>query len=133
VQAQILNLVHDLQARLGLAYLFITHNISVVTFLAHEVAVMYLGRIVECGTADEVLRDPKHPYTRALLSAVPMVDADSKREVIRLVGDMPSPAQPPAGCHFHPRCPMAMQNCREEYPEETVVTSTQRVRCHLYR
>jgi peptide/nickel transport system ATP-binding protein len=133
VQAQILNLVHDLQARLGLAYLFITHNISVVTFLAHEVAVMYLGRIVECGTADEVLRDPKHPYTRALLSAVPMVDADTKREVIRLVGDMPSPAQPPAGCHFHPRCPMAMQNCREEYPEETVVTSTQRVRCHLYR
>jgi len=105
VQAQILNLLKDLQERLGLAYLFITHNISVVAYLAHEVAVMYLGRVVERGPVDQVLDDPRHPYTRALLSAVPVVDAHKRREVIRLEGDMPSPASPPAGCHFHPRCP----------------------------
>jgi len=133
VQAQILNLLRDLQARFGLAYLFITHNISVVKFLAHEVAVMYLGRIVERGTVEEVLRDPKHPYTRALLSAVPMVDAAAKREVIRLQGDMPSPAHPPAGCHFHPRCPMAMAECRASYPDEMAVTATHRVSCYLQR
>ena len=95
VQAQILNLLKELQDRHGLAYLFITHNISVVEFLAHEVAVMYLGRIVERGTVEEVLDHPKHPYTRALLSAVPSIDPKTKREVIRLQGDLPSPADPP--------------------------------------
>ena len=133
VQAQILNLLRDLQARLGLAYLFITHNISVVEFLAHDVAVMYLGKIVERGTADEVLRNPQHPYTRALLSAVPKVSTTVKRNVIRLEGDMPSPAHPPEGCHFHPRCPMVMKECAVSYPEETAVTSAHRVSCHLYR
>jgi peptide/nickel transport system ATP-binding protein len=132
VQAQILNLLRDLQSRLDLAYLFITHNISVVTFLAHEVAVMYLGRIVEHGSTDDVLGDPTHPYTRALLSAVPRVDAGAKREVIRLEGDMPSPANPPAGCHFHPRCPMVMDECLSSYPGETTLTSTHRVSCHLH-
>jgi peptide/nickel transport system ATP-binding protein len=132
VQAQILNLLRDLQARLGLAYLFITHNVSVVEFLAHEVAVMYLGRIVEQGTVDEVLADPRHPYTQALLSAVPTLDVDAKREVIRLQGDLPSPAQPPSGCHFHPRCGMAKEICRSGYPEDTAITRTHRVRCHLY-
>ncbi|MET1082002.1 MAG: ABC transporter ATP-binding protein [Burkholderiales bacterium] len=132
VQAQILNLLHDLQARLGLAYLFITHNISVVEFLAHEVAVMYLGRIVERGSVNEVLGDPRHPYTQALLSAVPMVDSRAKREVIELEGDLPSPAKPPAGCHFHPRCPKAMGECSVVYPGETTVTTTHRVNCHLY-
>ncbi len=132
VQAQILNLLHELQVRLGLAYLFITHNISVVAFLAHETAVMYLGRIVEQGKVDEVLGLPMHPYTQALLSAVPTVDSDAHRQVIRLAGDMPSAAHPPSGCHFHPRCPKAMQQCRVTYPEETIVTATHRVRCHLY-
>ena len=132
VQAQILNLLRDLQTRLGLAYLFITHNVSVVAFLAHEVAVMYLGRIVEHGTVDEVLGNPRHPYTRALLSAVPTVDTGRKREVVRLQGDLPSAARPPSGCHFHPRCAVALQTCAERYPAETALTRTHRVRCHLY-
>jgi len=132
VQAQILNLLGELQRRLGLAYVFITHNVSVVEFLAHDVAVMYLGRIVEKGTVDEVLGDPKHPYTQALLSAVPTLDFQARREVIRLQGDLPSPAQPPSGCHFHPRCTMAREECRRCYPEATALTSTHRVHCHLY-
>ena len=132
VQAQILNLLKDLQARKGLAYLFITHNMSVIEFLAHEVAVMYLGRIVEHGTVDEVLDDPKHPYTRALLSAVPILDRDSKREVIRLQGDLPSPVNPPTGCHFHPRCPSAMPQCRQAYPGKASFGATHSARCHLY-
>lgn len=132
VQAQILNLLKDLQERLGLAYLFITHNISVVEYLAHEVAVMYLGRIVEYGTTAEVLRAPKHPYTQALLSAVPSIERGTQREVIRLQGDLPSPAAPPPGCHFEPRCPRAMPECKAAYPGESVVSTTQRVRCFLY-
>jgi peptide/nickel transport system ATP-binding protein len=129
VQAQILNLLKRLQDELGLAYLFITHNISVVSYLAHEVAVMYLGRIVERGTVDEVLDDPRHPYTRALLSAVPVVDKDKRREIIRLEGDMPSPSNPPAGCHFHPRCPEAVAECRQAYPPPTRLSETRTVRC----
>jgi peptide/nickel transport system ATP-binding protein len=132
VQAQILNLLRDLQTRLGLAYLFITHNVSVVEFLAHEVSVMYLGRIVEHGSVDEVLRSPRHPYTRALLSAVPKVEAETRREVIRLQGELPSPARPPEGCHFHPRCGQASAICKQAYPGETALSSTHRVRCHLY-
>ncbi|MCU0833905.1 MAG: ABC transporter ATP-binding protein [Chromatiaceae bacterium] len=129
VQAQILNLLKRLQDELGLAYLFITHNISVVSYLAHEVAVMYLGRIVERGTVDEVLDDPKHPYTRALLSAVPVVDKDKRREIIRLEGDMPSPSSPPEGCHFHPRCPEGIAECRQAYPPPTRLSETRSVRC----
>jgi peptide/nickel transport system ATP-binding protein len=132
VQAQILNLLKDLQTRLGLAYLFITHNISVVEFLAHEVAVMYLGRIVETGSMDEVVRSPRHPYTRALLSAVPTIGLAGRREVIRLQGELPSPSRPPAGCHFHPRCPQASAPCKEAYPEAVAVSDTHRVRCRLY-
>ncbi len=132
VQAQILNLLKDLQQRLGLAYLFITHNISVVQFLAHEVAVMYLGRIVEQGGVDEVLGTPRHPYTRALLSAVPVIDPASRREIIRLQGELPSPVNPPSGCHFHPRCPNVMPECRQAYPGATKVSATHAVRCFLY-
>jgi peptide/nickel transport system ATP-binding protein len=117
VQAQVLNLLKRLQDDLGLSYLFITHNLSVVEYLAHEVAVMYLGRIVERGPVDEVLQNPKHPYTEALLSAVPEIDPKNRRAIIRLQGDMPSPSNPPAGCHFHPRCPHVMPICRETYPE----------------
>jgi peptide/nickel transport system ATP-binding protein len=132
VQAQILNLLKELQDRHGLAYLFITHNISVVEFLAHEVAVMYLGRIVERGTVDEVLDHPRHPYTRALLSAVPVIEPGTHREVIRLQGDLPSPADPPAGCHFHPRCPNVMPKCKLIYPAQSRFTDTHSVHCHLY-
>ncbi len=129
VQAQILNLLKQLQDDLDLSYLFITHNISVVAYLAHEVAVMYLGRIVERGTVQEVLESPQHPYTRALLSAVPVVEQESKREVIRLEGDMPSPADPPVGCHFHPRCPEAMPECQLAYPQTVRLSDTRTVSC----
>jgi peptide/nickel transport system ATP-binding protein len=132
VQAQILNLLKELQHSLGLAYLFITHNISVVEYIADEVAVMYLGRIVEQGSVSEVLENPKHPYTRALLSAVPVIELESKREVIHLHGDLPSPANPPSGCHFHPRCPNAMPLCSKVYPEAIEFSATHSARCYLY-
>jgi len=132
VQAQILNLLKGLQAQFGLTYLFITHNLSVVEYFAHEVAVMYLGRIVEYGTVDEVLGQPKHPYTQALLSAVPQVDPEEKRLIMRLEGDMPSPINPPQGCHFHPRCPKAMPECRETYPAKTALSQTHHTHCYLY-
>ncbi len=131
VQAQILNLFTELQQRLKLSYLFITHDISVVSFIAHEVAVMYLGRIVEQGRVDEVLDQPKHPYTLALLSAVPVIDSDQRREVIRLEGDMPSPANPPTGCHFHPRCAYAMPVCRERYPDISRISASHTAACWL--
>jgi len=131
VQAQILNLLKTLQRELGLSYLFITHNLAVVEYLAHEVAVMYLGRIVERGTVDEVLRSPKHPYTQALLAAVPKIEGT--REIIRLEGELPSPVNPPSGCHFHPRCPKAMAECRERYPENVALSGTRSVACWLYK
>ncbi|MCG6862235.1 MAG: ABC transporter ATP-binding protein [Chromatiaceae bacterium] len=129
VQAQILNLLEQLQDDMGLSYLFITHNISVVSYLAHEVAVMYLGRIVERGTVEEILDDPRHPYTKALLSAVPVVDRSQRREVIRLEGDMPSPSNPPAGCYFHPRCPEAGPECIRAFPTENRLSETRTVHC----
>jgi oligopeptide/dipeptide ABC transporter ATP-binding protein len=132
VQAQILNLLKDLQRKRGVAYLFITHNIAVIEFLAHEVAVMYLGRVVERGKVEEVLGNPKHPYTQALLSAVPVVDPASKREIIRLQGDLPSPVNPPQGCHFHPRCPEAFAPCRESFPDTARFTASHSAACHLY-
>jgi peptide/nickel transport system ATP-binding protein len=133
VQAQILNLLRQLQDTLGLAYLFITHDLSVVAYLAHEVAVMYLGRVVESGRAEEVLENPKHPYTRALLAAVPRIEAGSERRVIRLEGDIPSPSAPPAGCHFHPRCPEAMAVCRQTYPGSIRFSDTHQACCYLYQ
>jgi len=132
VQAQILNLLRELQRNLGLAYLFITHNISVVEYIADEIAVMYLGRIVERGTVDEVLDSPRHPYTQALLSAVPVIELESKRKVIRLHGDLPSPANPPQGCHFHPRCSHVMPVCRKDYPAASIFSSTHTAHCYLY-
>ncbi|HSH43028.1 MAG TPA: ABC transporter ATP-binding protein [Arenicellales bacterium] len=131
VQAQILNLLRDLQDRLGLSYLFITHNMSVVAYLAHEIAVMYLGRIVEQGPVEAVLTRPGHPYTKALLSAVPTIEGEEKRSVIRLQGDMPSPSNPPLGCYFHPRCPEAMDICRERYPGRSRVGPGHYASCHL--
>ena len=130
VQAQILNLLKDLQERLGLAYLFITHNLAVVDYLAHEVAVMYLGRIVEHGAASDVLSAPRHPYTQALVSAVPRIEPHTGQSIIRLAGDQPSPINPPVGCHFHPRCPHASDVCRQTYPDQTDLGGGHWVRCH---
>ena len=132
VQAQILNLLKALQDDLGLAYLFITHNFAVVEYLAHEVAVMYLGRIVERGLVDEVLRSPKHPYTQALLSAVPSPRLDEPSPIIRLAGETPSPANPPSGCHFHPRCAQASEQCRQAYPATIRLSETHQTACFLY-
>ena len=132
VQAQILNLLKRLQAEMGLAYLFITHNMAVVEYLADEVAVMYLGRIVESGTVEEILRAPRHPYTRALLAAVPSIDgAPAGSAGVR--GEQPSPIAPPSGCHFHPRCAQATDACRAAYPEATRLSATHVVRCVLGR
>lgn len=130
VQAQILNLLKSLQQELGLSYLFITHNLAVVEYLADEMCVMYLGRIVERGTTAEVMRSPKHPYTQALLAAVPRIDG-SGREYVKLEGELPSPANPPSGCHFAPRCACAMPVCAS-YPDATAVGATHQVHCHLY-
>jgi peptide/nickel transport system ATP-binding protein len=131
VQAQILNLLKNLQEELGVAYLFITHNFAVVEYLAHDVAVMYLGRIVERGKTEEILRTPRHPYTRALLSAVPAPTLDTHPAAIRLAGEAPSPANPPSGCHFHPRCPQAQDICRQSDPHTTHLSQTHAVNCHF--
>ncbi|MBD5803542.1 Glutathione import ATP-binding protein GsiA [Azoarcus sp. Aa7] len=138
VQAQILNLMRELQAEFDLAYLFITHNIGVVSWLADEIAVMYLGRIVEQGPVGSVLASPAHPYTRALLAAVPDIGretaahaggaAGAARPVV--AGDLPSPLAPPAGCHFHPRCERATDICRAQYPAVTDLRGGRSVRCH---
>ena len=133
VQAQILNLLKALQRDFQLSYLFITHDFSVVEFLAQRVAVMYLGRVVEWGPRESVLDNPRHPYTQALLSAVPAINESKQRAAIRLEGELPSPANPPSGCHFHPRCPQATAECRKEFPKESRVTAEHAVVCHLYR
>jgi len=129
VQAQILNLLKSLQQQLNLSYLFISHNLAVVEYLAHEVYVMYLGRIVERGTVEEVLHAPKHPYTQALLSAVPRIDGQVM-QTVRLAGETPSPSHPPQGCHFHTRCAHAIAECSAVYPGETIISATHRVHCH---
>jgi oligopeptide/dipeptide ABC transporter ATP-binding protein len=118
VQAQVLNLLESLQHRLGLAYLFIAHDLSVVEHVSDRIAVMYLGRIVEMGAAADVIGDPRHPYTRALLSAVPVPEPGAKRERIVLRGDIPSPSAPPPGCPFHPRCqhPLKDADCASIVP-----------------
>ncbi len=130
VQAQILNLLRDIQHEFGLSYLFITHNIGVVDYLAHRVAVMYLGRIVEQGSREQVLNSPKHPYTQALLAAVP--DIHGEAPLVSVSGELPSPANPPAGCHFHQRCPEAMPVCKLHYPKSTELAAGHQVNCYLY-
>lgn len=117
IQAQVLNLLMDLQQEFGLAYLFISHDLSVVRHIADEVMVMYLGRPVEFGTADEIFNTPRHPYTRALLSATPTTEPEKRRERIRLTGELPSPLRPPKGCAFHPRCPFAYEPCDVDQPK----------------
>ena len=116
VQAQIINLLRDLQQQRGIAYLFVAHDLAVVEHISHRVMVMYLGKIVEMADAKTIIRDPQHPYTQALISAVPEVNPDSKQQRIVLPGDVPSPIHPPPGCPFHPRCPIAEDRCRTEIP-----------------
>jgi oligopeptide/dipeptide ABC transporter ATP-binding protein len=131
IQAQVINLLLDLQAERKLSYLFISHNLAVVEHISHKIAVMYLGRIVEYASKEAIFRNPKHPYTKALLSAVPVPDPTLKREKIVLQGDVPSPVKPPAGCHFHTRCPFAQDICRKDSPPLREITPGQLAACHF--
>jgi oligopeptide/dipeptide ABC transporter ATP-binding protein len=116
IQAQIINLMQDLQKELGLTYLFIAHDLKVVEHISNRVAVMYLGKVVETASSEELYANPRHPYTRALLSAIPVADPTHERKRIILKGDVPSPIAPPTGCHFHPRCPQAQADCASRVP-----------------
>lgn len=131
IQSQILNLLKDLQEELDLTYIFIAHDLSVVEHISDRVGVMYLGRIVELASRDDIFAKPLHPYTKALLSAVPIADPTIKRDRIILIGDIPSPANPPTGCTFHTRCPFAQQACQENVPEFREIKPEHYVACHF--
>jgi len=131
IQAQILNLLGDLQDQFGLCYLFIAHDLSVVNYISDRVAVMYVGRMVELAATEDLYANPKHPYTEALLSAVPISDPDFVRERIKLAGEIPDPSDPPAGCYFHPRCRYARDLCREESPSWEEIEADHFVACHF--
>ena len=135
IQSQILNLLLDLQRELQLSYLFVSHDLAVVKHVSDRIAVMYLGRIVEIGDSEEIYLRPRHPYTRVLLAAVPVPDPRRRRRLEVVEGDVPTPINPPSGCHFHPRCPHAEERCRVEAPALREVGkaggSSQRVACHF--
>ena len=131
IQSQVLNILKDLQGEFGLTYLFIAHNLSVVEHVSDRVAVMYLGKMVELTTRDELFRNPLHPYTKALMSAIPVPNPRLKRQRVILKGDVPSPLNPPRGCRFHPRCPVAVEKCSHEEPEFKEVSPEHWVACWL--
>jgi oligopeptide transport system ATP-binding protein len=131
VQAQILNLLHDLQEMLNLSYLFISHNISVTAFMSNRIGVMYLGRIVEIGPSSDIVDDPLHPYTRALIAAIPEPDPGVRKDRQTLRGEIPSPMNRPPGCSYHPRCPLAQEICSRVRPEPREVRPRREVACHV--
>ncbi|HHI80390.1 MAG TPA: ABC transporter ATP-binding protein [Planctomycetes bacterium] len=132
VQAQIINLLMDLQEEMGLSYLFIAHDLSVVRHISNRIAVMYLGRIVETAEAEDLFAHPSHPYTKALLSAIPIPDPDKRPQRTLLEGDVPTPIHPPSGCHFHPRCPEVMEKCRIDAPPDFDLGKGHCARCWLF-
>lgn len=131
VQAQILNLLEDLRSRLGLTYIFISHDLSVVQHISDRIGVMYLGKMVEIGDSQQIFDSPLHPYTQALLGCIPIPDVKRKQELVVLEGNVPSPSDPPPGCHFHTRCPLAQAICREEEPVLRQIRTRQYAACHL--
>ena len=131
VRAQILNLLDDLQEELKLTYMFVSHDLSVIEHICDRVAIMYLGKVVEIGTKDDIFKNPQHPYTKALLSAIPMVGRKNRENRIILEGDIPSPVNPPSGCRFHTRCPYATERCAVETPELCCTGGEHKVACHL--
>jgi oligopeptide/dipeptide ABC transporter ATP-binding protein len=131
VQAQVLNLLMDLQEEYGLAYLFVSHDLGVVEHIGHRIAVMYLGKIVELASRDDLFADPQHPYSEALIAAAPIPDPRAKRERKTIEGEVPSPMNPPSGCHFHTRCPYAVDRCRKEAPPLREIAPGRHVACHL--
>jgi oligopeptide/dipeptide ABC transporter ATP-binding protein len=132
IQAQIVNLLEELQKNLNITYLFIAHDLSVVKHISKRIAVMYLGKIVETATSDELFQNPRHPYTKALLAAVPSIDPDHKKEKILLEGDMPNIINPPKGCRFNSRCQFAVERCYSEEPIITDLGGGHTVNCHLF-
>ena len=132
IRAQIMNLFKDLQEQFGIAYLLIAHNLATVRYLSHHVAVMYLGKLVESAPSEELFTNPLHPYTKALISAALPTRPGEDREEILLSGEVPSPTNPPSGCHFHPRCPLALARCSQDSPGLRPVSPGHRVACHLY-
>ena len=132
IQAQIINLLQDLQKELGLTLLFIAHDLSVIKHISDRVAVMYLGKIVEMALKSDLFDNPEHPYTGALLSAIPVPDPGLRKKRKILMGDVPSPINPPSGCRFHPRCPQRMEICDKEIPVLKETSSGHSVACHLY-
>ena len=131
IQAQVLNLLRNLKKDLRLSSMFISHNINVVCYMSHRIAVMYAGEIVETGSTKEILNEPAHPYTQTLLASVPKVDPSRRRSDTEIIGEQPSPVNPPTGCRFHPRCPYAFERCKTTTPEGTAVSSTHLAACHL--
>lgn len=132
VQAQVINLLKSLQKEFNLTYIFISHDLNVVRYMCDRIAVMYLGKVVETGTFKQIYEEPKHPYTKALLSAIPKEDPFEKKERVILTGDVPSPVNPPSGCHFHERCQFAMDRCKTEAPVLQTIDVENQVACHLY-
>ena len=131
IQSQIINLLGDLQQQLGLTYLFISHAIPVIEHISTRIGVMYVGKLVEVGTSRQICTNPRHPYTQALLSAVPVPDPAARKQRIILKGDVPTAIHPPSGCRFHPRCPIAVERCKTEEPPLRTLDDGRQAACHL--